>query len=83
MSGFEATRAIRRMEAEGSLSRTPILALTANVSTESSYECTKSGMGQSISVGPCRSIFIGSADDFLSKPILIRTFLSVRLRDLF
>lgn len=47
MSGFEATRAIRKMEEEGALNRTPILALTANVSTESSFECTKAGMGQS------------------------------------
>jgi CheY-like chemotaxis protein len=45
MDGFEATREIRRLEAEGRLPKhTPIIALTANATTESEAECKKAGM---------------------------------------
>jgi len=43
MDGLEATREIRRMEAQGSR-RTPILALTANVQAEQMARCVQAGM---------------------------------------
>ena len=44
MSGVDATQAIRRMEAEKGLGRTPILAVTANVMTHQLNEYMAAGM---------------------------------------
>ncbi len=44
MSGPDATRAIRRIEAETGRTRTPIIALTANAMTHHVRECLESGM---------------------------------------
>jgi len=44
MDGLEATRRIRAIEAEHSDMRTPIIALTANVSTEDRDACFAAGM---------------------------------------
>ncbi len=44
MDGLEATRRIRAMEAEHNDMRTPIVALTANVSTEDRDACLAAGM---------------------------------------
>ncbi|MBT4836894.1 MAG: response regulator, partial [Methylococcales bacterium] len=46
MDGYEATRAIREMEAsmDDSSIRVPIIALTANVSEEDKLLCTEAGM---------------------------------------
>jgi signal transduction histidine kinase len=44
MNGVEATLAIRRMEAEGGLPRTPILAVTANVMSHQVAEYVAAGM---------------------------------------
>jgi CheY-like chemotaxis protein len=44
MDGLEATRRIRAMEAEHNDTRTPIVALTANVSTEDRDACLAAGM---------------------------------------
>lgn len=44
MSGPDATRAIRRLEAETGRTRTPIIALTANAMTHHVRECLDSGM---------------------------------------
>lgn len=44
MSGPDATRAIRRIEAETGRARTPIIALTANAMTHHVRECLESGM---------------------------------------
>jgi len=42
MDGFEATKAIRNMQ--GPISRTPIIAVTANVSTGQREKCLEAGM---------------------------------------
>ncbi len=44
MDGFDATRAIRRLERETGRIKTPIIAVTAYHSEESKYECSNSGM---------------------------------------
>ena len=44
MDGLEATRRIRAIEAESDTARTPILALTANVSAEDRDACLAAGM---------------------------------------
>ena len=44
MDGFELARAIRRREAEAGLSRTPIVALSANVMPEEAERCSAAGM---------------------------------------
>jgi PAS domain S-box-containing protein len=44
MNGYDVTRALRRLEAEGNLSHTPVVALTANASQESREKCLESGM---------------------------------------
>src|SRR5580658_7422562 len=44
MDGLEATRRIRAMEAERNSARTPIVALTANVSAENRDACLDAGM---------------------------------------
>jgi PAS domain S-box-containing protein len=44
MDGLEATRRIRTLEAENKAPRTPILALTANASTEDHDACLAAGM---------------------------------------
>ncbi len=44
MDGLEATRRIRAIEAEESASRTPIIALTANASSEDHDACLAAGM---------------------------------------
>jgi CheY-like chemotaxis protein len=44
MDGLEATRRIRAIEAEHNGMRTPIIALTANVSTEDRDACLAAGM---------------------------------------
>jgi CheY-like chemotaxis protein len=44
MDGLEATRRIRNIEAEKAGARTPIIALTANVSAEDRETCTAAGM---------------------------------------
>lgn len=44
MSGPDATRAIRRIEAETGRARTPIIALTANAMTHHVRECLDAGM---------------------------------------
>jgi CheY-like chemotaxis protein len=47
MDGFETTRAIRAFE--GPKSQLPIMAMTANVTTEEIAKCTESGMNDYIS----------------------------------
>ena len=44
LDGIEATRQIRAREAERSLSRTRVLALTANTLVEDRYACFEAGM---------------------------------------
>ncbi len=44
MDGFEATAALRQLEAEGKISPTPIIAVTANVSEEDRQTCLQAGM---------------------------------------
>jgi CheY-like chemotaxis protein len=44
MDGLEAARRIRRHEAEDDSPRTPIIALTANVSAEDREACSAAGM---------------------------------------
>ena len=44
LSGIEATRMIRTRESERGLSRTKILALTANALVEDRYACFEAGM---------------------------------------
>jgi CheY-like chemotaxis protein len=44
VDGLEATRRIRAIEAEAGGTRTPILALTANASTEDRETCLAAGM---------------------------------------
>lgn len=44
MDGFDATRAIRKLEKELGRTETPIIAVTAYHSEESKFECTNSGM---------------------------------------
>jgi CheY-like chemotaxis protein len=44
MDGLEATRRIRALEAEHNGARTPIVALTANVSAEDRDACLDAGM---------------------------------------
>lgn len=44
MSGHDATRAIRKLEAAGGRTRTPIIALTANAMTHHITECVEAGM---------------------------------------
>ncbi|MHB8286669.1 MAG: ATP-binding protein [Caulobacteraceae bacterium] len=44
MSGIEATQAIRRLEADGGLARTPIIALTANALPDQIEDCLSAGM---------------------------------------
>ncbi|MCB1954847.1 MAG: CHASE domain-containing protein [Rhodocyclaceae bacterium] len=44
MDGFEATRRIRRLEADGGLPRTPIVALTAAAFAEDRARCLDAGM---------------------------------------
>ncbi|HEX2048600.1 MAG TPA: ATP-binding protein [Acidimicrobiales bacterium] len=44
MDGFELAEAIRRQEAEGGRSRTPIVALSANVIPEEAEKCAAAGM---------------------------------------
>jgi len=43
MDGYEATRAIRRWEAENKLNRTPIVAMTAYVQAEDAERCIEAG----------------------------------------
>ncbi len=65
MDGYEATRAIRRMEAEGQLAaRHHIVAMTANATSEDHQICAAAGM-----------------DDYLTKPLepqKLEQFLSQR-----
>jgi len=49
MDGPSATRAIRRLEAERGLPRTPILALTAHAGTPEVAQCRESGMDEVLS----------------------------------
>jgi signal transduction histidine kinase/CheY-like chemotaxis protein len=49
MDGLEATRRLRQFEAEKRLSRTPILALTANAGAEDRTACLEAGMDDFIS----------------------------------
>ena len=44
MNGLEATRKIRILEAESSLSPIPIVALTAQASTDFEIKCREAGM---------------------------------------
>ncbi len=44
IDGFEATREIRRLEAEKKLPHTPVIALTANVMKGDEEECLQAGM---------------------------------------
>ena len=44
MDGFDATRAIRKLEKELGRTQTPIIAVTAYHSEQSKFECTNSGM---------------------------------------
>ncbi|NCN04324.1 MAG: response regulator [Spirochaetales bacterium] len=57
LDGKDATRAIRKLEAESaSTKRVPIIALTASATAQEQQECYQSGM-----------------DDFLSKPVFFQT----------
>lgn len=44
MDGFDAARAIRKLEQETGRTQTPIIAVTAYHSEESKFECKNSGM---------------------------------------
>ena len=46
MDGLAATRAIRAMEAERGLARTPIVALTAAVADEDRAQCLEAGVDE-------------------------------------
>jgi CheY-like chemotaxis protein len=49
MDGYEATRRIRLREAEASLTRLPIVALTANATSDDVARCKEAGMDDFLS----------------------------------
>ena len=49
MDGYEATRRIRAQEAEGALARLPIVALTANATSDDVARCMEAGMDDFLS----------------------------------
>jgi CheY-like chemotaxis protein len=49
MDGYEAARRIRRMESEGCLPRLPIIALTANATSDDVTRCRAAGMDDFLS----------------------------------
>jgi len=49
MDGYEATRAIRKLEQDKQLTPTPIIALTAHAMKEHQDKCRESGMNDHLS----------------------------------
>jgi CheY-like chemotaxis protein len=49
MDGFAASRALREMEAQHGLARTPIIAMTANSEAEGGQACREAGMDDYLS----------------------------------
>ena len=67
MDGFEATRKIRDMEKQGSLSRIPIVALTANAMQQDREECLNAGMDDHLSKPYSRLQIRETLDRWLSR----------------
>jgi len=66
LSGFEASSAIRKLEKMRGISRTPILALSANVLKGVSDECIKSGMDGYVSKPVRQPELLGAMSQLIS-----------------
>ncbi|RYZ60964.1 MAG: response regulator, partial [Proteobacteria bacterium] len=69
MDGFEATRLIRARELAEQSARTPIIAVTANVSEKDREECMRGGMDDYITKPITRSELVGMLDLWLPESI--------------
>ena len=65
MSGLDATRAIRDLEAERRATRVPIISLTANAMAEDLAACTEAGMDATLTKPVRRADLIAAISGFL------------------
>ncbi len=73
MSGFEASAAIRKLEKMRGISRTPILALSANVLKGVRDECVKSGMDGYVSKPVRQPELLGAMAQLIQSLFVDRT----------